>query len=96
MHAVLINLHDVTIIWHVQIKILTILTRDLYHEHLFRNIENIIWKIWGVTMSVWFSNFRIRTEFFLCYGVKKNEFFTNLDFIILKLKKYGGFESEHP
>jgi len=33
------------------------------------------------------SNFKILTEFFLCYRVKKNEFFTNLDFIIQKLKK---------
>jgi len=53
MHTVLINSHNVTIIKniHVQIKSLKIITRDLYHEHIFRDIENILLKKWGVTTS---------------------------------------------
>jgi len=35
-------------------------------------------------MSLRFSDFKIWTGIFLCYRVKKNEFFTNLDLIIRK------------
>jgi len=53
MRTILINSHNVIIIsnTHVQIKSLKIINRDLYHEYIFRYIDNILWKIWGVTIG---------------------------------------------
>jgi hypothetical protein len=46
MHAILINSHNVTISnIHVQIRSLKIITKNLYHDHIFRYIENILRKI---------------------------------------------------
>jgi len=44
MDTVFINSHNVTLISniHVYIKSLKIIIRELYHEHIFRYIENIL------------------------------------------------------
>jgi len=51
MRTLIINPHNVTITinLHLHIKSSKMITRDLYHELIFRYIENILWKIWGVT-----------------------------------------------
>jgi len=50
-NKIFMNSHNVTIISniYVQIRSLKIITINLYHDHIFRYIENILWKIWGVT-----------------------------------------------
>ena len=77
------------IFWCLSKKIIVL----LYHSKLFFNNNYFSHPIhfshtlfFLSKMPLKFLNFRIRTEFFLCYGVKKKEFFTNSDSIIRKPK----------
>jgi len=54
-----------------------VLVKKKTYDHYFSYLTYVILArpMFFLKMSLWFSDFRIRTEFFLCYRVKKNVFF---------------------